>query len=51
MYISAINHTRDAGAVVGQGGEQESKGTCDQDGADPGYTPRKFVGATPFRLA
>ena len=24
---SAINHTR---AVVGQGGEQESKGTCDR---------------------
>ena len=43
-----------AGSLVGQGGEQEGKGTCKQRRAEKwgsGCILEKCFGATPFRLA
>ena len=60
MFTSAMfwhpfkRKPRDAGALVGQGGEQESKGICERRQAEKwgsGCIPGKCFGATPFRLA
>ena len=47
--LAVIN--RDAGALVGQGGEEKNKGTCEPRQAEKWGVrvhPGKFVGATPF---
>ena len=54
LFILESGIRRDAGALVGQGDEQESKGTCERRRADKwrvGVHPEKFFGATPFRLS